>query len=70
MHNTVVVTRNKGCEMKRISRVNDINIADNGGRRKKKDRRNFSYTVHIPERRNEYDRRTGHDRRKEDRLPE
>jgi hypothetical protein len=50
--------------------VNDINIDDNGGRRKSGDRRVFTYTMHIPERRHEYDRRSGKDRREEDRIPD
>jgi hypothetical protein len=50
--------------------VNDINIDDNGGRRKNGDRRIFTYTMHIPERRHEYDRRSGKDRRKEGRFPD
>jgi hypothetical protein len=37
---------------------------DNGGRRSGGDRRNYSYTLHIPERRNGTDRRSGEDRRK------
>ena len=37
---------------------------DNGGRRSGGDRRNYSYTLHIPERRDENDRRNGKDRRK------
>ena len=37
---------------------------DNGGRRSGGDRRNYSYTLHIPERRNGKDRRSGDDRRK------
>jgi hypothetical protein len=37
---------------------------DNGGRRSGGDRRNYSYTLHIPERRNGMDRRSGDDRRK------
>jgi hypothetical protein len=48
--------------------VNEINIADNGGRRKNNDRRQFSYTCHIPERRSGSDRRAGEDRRKDDRY--
>ena len=36
---------------------------DNGGRRSGGDRRNYSYTLHIPERRNGEDRRSGEDRR-------
>lgn len=40
-------------------------ILDNGGRRSGGDRRNYSYTLHIPERRNgPADRRSGTDRRK------
>jgi len=37
---------------------------DNGGRRAGADRRSYSYTVYIPERRNGNDRRSGDDRRK------
>jgi len=37
---------------------------DNGGRRSGGDRRNYSYTLHIPERRLGNDRRSGEDRRK------
>ncbi len=48
--------------------VNEINIADNGGRRKNNDRRQFSYTCHIPERRSGGDRRAGEDRRKDNRY--
>lgn len=47
--------------------VSEINIADNGGRRKNNDRRQFSYTFHIPERRSGIDRRAGEDRRKDNR---
>ena len=36
---------------------------DNGGRRSGGDRRNYSYTLHIPERRKGKDRRSGYDRR-------
>jgi len=36
---------------------------DNGGRRCGGDRRNYSYTLHIPERRSGKDRRSGTDRR-------
>lgn len=50
--------------------VNEMNIADNGGRRKNNDRRQFSYTCHIPERRSGSDRREGEDRRKDNRYPE
>jgi hypothetical protein len=48
--------------------VNEINITDNGGRRKSSDRRQFSYTCHIPERRSGGDRRAGEDRRKDNRY--
>jgi hypothetical protein len=53
----------------------EFNLRDNGGRRSGIDRRHFSYTTHIPERRlgkdrreasnrrNGEDRRCGHDRR-------
>jgi len=40
-----------------------ILIIDNGGRRLGVDRRQFSYTNHIPDRRRGHDRRTGFDRR-------
>ena len=36
---------------------------DYGGRRSGGDRRNYSYTLHIPERRDGKDRRSGEDRR-------
>ena len=38
-------------------------IDDNGGRRSGMERRNFSYSDHIPERRDGEDRRSGFDRR-------
>ena len=41
---------------------------DNGGRRSGGDRRNYSYTLHIPERRSGKDRRSGEDRRKTPRI--
>ncbi len=37
---------------------------DNGERRSGGDRRNYSYTLHIPEKRKGKDRRSGDDRRK------
>ena len=40
-----------------------VQIDDNGGRRSGMERRNFSYSDHIPERRNGGDRRSGFDRR-------
>ena len=52
----------------RNERVNVINGSDNGGRRKNEDRRQFTYTVHIPERRNGSDRRKSADRRHHGRL--
>jgi hypothetical protein len=41
---------------------------DNGGRRSGGDRRNYSYTLHIPERRSGKERRSGDDRRKSPRI--
>ncbi len=41
---------------------------DNGGRRSGGDRRNYSYTLHIPERRKGKDRRSGYDRRESPRA--
>jgi len=38
-------------------------LPDNGGRRSGVDRREFSYTSHIPERRSGKERRSGNDRR-------
>ncbi|RLA99177.1 MAG: hypothetical protein DRG83_13450 [Deltaproteobacteria bacterium] len=38
-------------------------IRDNGGRRSGVDRRQFSYSKHIPERRTGIERRSGKDRR-------
>ncbi len=43
-------------------------IKDNGGRRSGVDRRQFSYTSYIPERRSGVERRCGEDRRKITRL--
>ena len=40
-----------------------IALIDNGGRRLGDDRRQFSYTNHIPDRRLDEERRTGLDRR-------
>ena len=42
--------------------------ADNGGRRAGSERRNYSYTAHIPERRRGEDRRCGDDRRQMPRV--
>ena len=46
----------------------EVIIQDNGGRRTGADRRNFSYSLHIPERRGGDDRRNGKDRRKTPRF--
>lgn len=43
-------------------------LKDNGGRRIGVDRRGFSYSLHIPERRSHDDRREGDDRRKANRI--
>jgi hypothetical protein len=48
----------------------NTNNYDKGGRRKKADRRQFSYTFHIPERRSDLDRRNGDDRRNTGRDPD
>jgi hypothetical protein len=47
-----------------IDILEQLIILDNGGRRSGGDRRNYSYTLHIPERRDGPDRRSGTDRRK------
>ena len=41
----------------------EVGLRDNDGRRSNRDRRQFSYTGHIPERRSGRDRRGGRDRR-------
>ena len=51
-------------EKNEIDILEQLVILDNGGRRSGGDRRNYSYTLHIPERRNGHDRRDGGDRRK------
>ncbi len=43
-------------------------IRDNGGRRLGIDRRQFSYDLHIPERRSSEERRSGLDRRQKPRI--
>ena len=53
-----------------IDILEQLVILDNGGRRSGGDRRNYSYTLHIPERRNGQDRRNGSDRRKFPRAKE
>ena len=45
-----------------------ILLRDNGGRRIGVDRRTFSYSLHIPERRSHDDRRKGDNRRKTNRI--
>jgi len=42
---------------------NTLGLQDNGGRRLNIDRRQFSYTSHIPDRRSSKDRRSSMDRR-------
>ena len=43
--------------------MGNIKIQENGGRRTGSERRQFLYTVHIPERRSGLERRSGVDRR-------
>jgi hypothetical protein len=43
-------------------------LIDNGGRRRGGDRRCFSYSNHLPERRSGGDRRSGRDRRQNPRY--
>jgi hypothetical protein len=43
-------------------------LKDNSGRRFGVDRRSFSYSLHIPERRSHDDRRKGENRRKTNRI--
>jgi hypothetical protein len=43
-------------------------LIDNGGRRCGGDCRNYSYSLHIPERRSGRERRSGMDRRKTSRF--
>ena len=45
-------------------------LPDNGGRRSDIERRQFSYSGHIPERRSGKERRSGNDRRRESRTSE
>ena len=44
----------------------EVRLRDKGGRRSGRDRRQFSYTGHIPERRSGHDRRGGLDRRNDE----
>jgi len=48
--------------------IEKLKLKDNGGRRTGNDRRQFSYTMYIPERRSAVDRRSGRDRRKNPRT--
>jgi len=48
--------------------LKDLKQIENAGRRFLVDRRQFSYTMHFPERRNGIDRRSGEDRRKSPRI--
>lgn len=50
---------------KKIVTMDNKILLDNGGRRSGIDRRKFSYSVHVPERRSSIDRRRGLDRRKQ-----
>ena len=45
-------------------KLKKLTLIDNGGKRWGGDRRNYSYSLHIPERRNGHERRSGYDRRK------
>ena len=54
--------------MKMSERYEKMIAADNGGRRSGSERRNYSYTAHIPERRHGDDRRCGDDRRQMPRV--
>ncbi len=45
-------------------------LPDNDGRRSGIDRRQFSYDLHLPERRSGKDRRSGFDRRQKIRMSE
>ena len=49
--------------MKKRTKTENALKSDNDGRRSGAERRNFSYTYYIPERRNGQDRRMGRDRR-------
>jgi hypothetical protein len=50
--------------MKKQAQADNVPRSDNGGRRSGADRRKFSYTYCIPERRNGQDRRNRSDRRR------
>ena len=44
-------------------------LKDKSGRRRGIERRQYSYTIYIPERRSGLDRRSGEDRRRHPRIP-
>jgi len=50
------------------SKIESVILSDKGGRRVGIERRSFSYTCYIPERRSGMERRNGGDRRKTQRL--
>lgn len=50
------------------SLIENVALVETGGRRSGIDRRTFSYTCYIPERRMGADRRSGRERRKYKRL--
>jgi hypothetical protein len=51
-----------------VAKSSKLSNVDNGGRRFGLDRRNYFYTLHVPERRSGRDRRAIADRRKTDRI--
>jgi hypothetical protein len=73
-HNDIEVFRKLAYKMPKIIEIGDNEMTiiedgdqivkiDNGGRRTGGDRRCFSYSLHLPERRSGEDRRSGQDRR-------
>ena len=58
----VIMSSRAGIPM--IEKKENSISTDNGGRRSGGDRRTYSYTLHVPERRSGTDRREGKDRRK------
>ena len=55
-------------KIKKSPNLKELILIDNGGRRWGGDRRNYSYSLHIPERRSGNERRSGADRRKTSRI--
>jgi len=53
-----------GDSMVALNPYEKFKMIDNGGRRSGGDRRNYSYSIHLPERRAIEDRRDGIDRRR------